>query len=425
MIRFLSAFVILLLVLPTPVGKGQDAKVLQSLKDYLAETNGDFAWKELASQAFAKQSLDAPTAKAAKEMLTQHHAGWVEENRGQEMEDLVIQVGEHKLPFWYKVYGDKPEGGRSLFISMHGGGGAPKRVNDQQWENQKKLYTPYEGVYVAPRAPVDAWNMWHVPQVDALFQQLVEDMIVFEDVNPDRVYLMGYSAGGDGVYQIAPRWADHLAAAAMMAGHPNETTPDGLRNLPFCLQMGGKDAAFDRNKIAGQWEEKLKKLQEEDPQGYPHLVKIYPNYGHWMNREDAIAVPWMAKFQRNLFPERIIWKQDDVTHPRFYWLRNDAPKAKARIVADWDGQHFTIGDHSDMEEVSVLLDDQMPGLKMDQDIKISVGQQHWEVQATRTIGNLAQTLWESGDPKMMMSGRVRIKLPPEDATQAEVVTGDQ
>ena len=92
MIRFLSAFVILLLVLPTPVGKGQDAKVLQSLKDYLAETNGDFAWKELASQAFAKQSLDAPTAKAAKEMLTQHHAGWVEENRGQEMEDLLATV---------------------------------------------------------------------------------------------------------------------------------------------------------------------------------------------------------------------------------------------------------------------------------------------------------------------------------------------
>ena len=27
----------------------------------------------------------------------------------------------------------------------------------------------------------------------------------------------------------------------MMAGHPNETRPDGLRNLPFTLHMGGED----------------------------------------------------------------------------------------------------------------------------------------------------------------------------------------
>ena len=40
--------------------------------------------------------------------------------------------------------------------------------------------------------------------------------IVFEDVDPNRVYLLGYSAGGDGVYQLAPRMADRFAAASMM-----------------------------------------------------------------------------------------------------------------------------------------------------------------------------------------------------------------
>ena len=35
---------------------------------------------------------------------------------------------------------------------MHGGGGAPKRVNDSQWENQKRLYKLDEGLYVSPRA---------------------------------------------------------------------------------------------------------------------------------------------------------------------------------------------------------------------------------------------------------------------------------
>jgi hypothetical protein len=52
-----------------------------------------------------------------------------------------------------------PAHGRSLFLSLHGGGGAPKAVNDGQWQNQIRLargYRPSEGIYVAPRAPTDA-----------------------------------------------------------------------------------------------------------------------------------------------------------------------------------------------------------------------------------------------------------------------------
>ena len=160
--------------------------------------------------------------------------------RAAEMEASLITLGDKSMPFWFKVFGEQPEGGRSLFISMHGGGGAPTRVNDQQYENQKRLYKPAEGVYLVPRAPTDAWNLWHQSHIDDFFDRLITNMVVFENVNPDRVYVMGYSAGGDGVYQLAPRMADRWAAASMMAGHPNETQPDGLRNIGFTLHMGGR-----------------------------------------------------------------------------------------------------------------------------------------------------------------------------------------
>lgn len=375
---------------------------------------------------FAQKPLDLETANRARTALIDHHRRWVKEQRTDEMEAGEIQIDDHRLPFWLKVYGEAPEGGRSLFISMHGGGGAPKRVNDRQWENQKRLYQPAEGVYVAPRAPVDAWNMWHVAQVDALFQRLIENMIVFHNVNPDRVYLMGYSAGGDGVYQIAPRWADHLAAAAMMAGHPNETTPDGLRNLPFCLQMGGKDAAYDRNKIAGQWEEKLAELRKQDPDGYPHLVKIYPDYGHWMNREDAMAVEWMAKFDRNRYPNRIVWKQDDVTHPRFYWLTNADPQPRSRVVVERSGQEIRVVESQDIQQIGFLLDDRMEGLDLAQPIVLKSGDEEKTVTASRTIATLAGTLWERGDPAMMMSAKIDWDLPRPnaDAPTPDAATAD-
>ena len=70
--------------------------------------------------------------------------------------------------------------------------------------------------------------------------------------NPDKVYLMGYSAGGDGVYQLAPRMADRFAAASMMAGHPGNASPLGLRNLPFAIFSGADDAAYNRNKVAAE-----------------------------------------------------------------------------------------------------------------------------------------------------------------------------
>ena len=107
-----------------------------------------------------------------------------------------------------------------------------------------------------------------------------EDAILFEDVNPNQVYIMGYSAGGDGVYQLAPRMADQLAAAAMMAGHPNNASPLGLRNIGFTLHMGGQDKAYNRNGIARQWKQKLADLQENDPEGYRHEVTIHEKYGH-------------------------------------------------------------------------------------------------------------------------------------------------
>jgi hypothetical protein len=294
---------------------------------------------------------------------------------------------------------------------MHGGGGAPAEVNDKQWDNQKRLYKPEEGVYVAPRAPTDTWDLWHQGHMDTLFDHLIRDMVLIEGVDPDRVYLMGYSAGGDGVYQLGTRMADRFAAASMMAGHPNETRPDGLRNLPFAIFMGGKDAAFNRNEIAAQWKSTLDDLSAKDPGGYPHQVTIYPENGHWMERKDAVAVPWMAKFTRNLRPSRIVWLQDDVTEPRFYWLENPAPKAGQRVVAHREGQVITIDEAPGIEQLRILLDDGM--LDLDQPVKVMFeGRTLFEGTVPRTAATIARTLGDRGDPKAVFTAEVLVRLQP-------------
>ncbi|KQN26724.1 hypothetical protein ASE86_11725 [Sphingomonas sp. Leaf33] len=243
-----------------------------------------------------------------------------------------ITIGDKTLKWESRTFGTAPFGRRSLWISMHGGGNAPAAVNDRQWQNQIRLYTPAEGIYLAPRAPTDTWNLWHEGHIDPLFEALIDAQVAVNGVDPNRVYLMGYSAGGDGVWQVAPRMADRFAAAAMMAGHPNDASLLGLRNLPFAILMGGADAAYNRNTLAAEKTAELDRLHAADPGGYVHMSRIYPGLPHWMDRKDAESVPWMAGFTRNPWPKRIVWAQDDVTHKRFYWL--EIPDAAAARQGD-------------------------------------------------------------------------------------------
>jgi hypothetical protein len=39
---------------------------------------------------------------------------------------------------------------------------------------------------------------------------------------------------------------------------------------------------------------RAREAADADPEGYPHRVTIYEGLGHWMDRRDAEALPWMA-----------------------------------------------------------------------------------------------------------------------------------
>ncbi|MEY3853213.1 MAG: hypothetical protein RI910_2193, partial [Verrucomicrobiota bacterium] len=79
--------------------------------------------------------------------------------RSAEVAARELKAGGKTLRWLEKEFNLAPAGQRSLWISMHGGGGTAVTVNDQQWQNQIRLYAPPEGIVVAPRAPTDTWNL--------------------------------------------------------------------------------------------------------------------------------------------------------------------------------------------------------------------------------------------------------------------------
>ncbi len=387
------------------------ASPVDDLKAYLARpTDGR---PPLAGQPFATAPLSKADAAAAQRLLWDDHVADVRATRRQEWADQAITIGPDTLRLLVKHFGHRPAGGWNLFISMHGGGNAPAAVNDSQWQNQIRLYSPPDSLVVAPRAPTNDWDLWHKPHIDPLFTRLIEDAIVLEGVDPDRVYLMGYSAGGDGCYQLAPRMADRWAAAAMMAGHPGDASLLPLRDLPFTIHVGALDAAYHRNEIAAQWGRKLDDLQKADPAGYVHWVHVHDGRPHWMNREDAEAVPWMLKYTRNPLPDKIVWVQNgEGKHDRFYWLATPADQIKG-------GQSATVshaGQAFDVEQVggglrtlTVLLNDRLADL--DQPVTVTLHGKPLSAGAVRrTIADLARTLADRGDPGGVFSASVTVNV---------------
>jgi poly(3-hydroxybutyrate) depolymerase len=348
-----------------------------------------------------RQQAETAVTKLSAECLTS-----LKQERSAEITAKSITLGDKTMRWLERSYGNAPDGKRSLWISMHGGGNASAEVNDGQWQNQILLYQPAEGIYLAPRAPTNTWNLWHEDHIDLFFARLIEDMVATRGVDPNKVYLMGYSAGGDGVWQLAPRLADRLAAASMMAGHPNDASLLGLRNLPFAIFVGAEDSGYHRNDVAKQKAEELDRLQQADSGGYTHISRIYPGLGHWMNRKDAESVPWMAAFTRNPWPKKIVWLQDHVSHTRFYWLAipRDAVKKGCQITAQVSGQTISL-DGDVPNGITLWLSDQL--LDLDQPVTVTVkGRQVHQGKITRSADVIRASLAERPDATACATARL-------------------
>ena len=315
-----------------------------------------------------------------------------------------------KMKMDWKTFGSAPAEGRALYISLHGGGATDAATNDGQWQNQLVLYTPSEGIYLCPRAIVNDWNMHFRKECDSFYEDVIRMAVVFLDVNPDKVYLMGYSAGGDGVWQLGPRMADHWAAASMMAGHPNGVSLVNLRNLPFSIWCGALDDSYNRNEACAAKIDELAALHADDPEGYVYEGHIVEGKPHWMDGVDRAAVPWMAQYKRNPYPKKVVWAQADEKKPAFYWLGipiSQASKGK-KIEARIDGNTVEILS-CDYTTATIYLSDKM--MDLDKPVRVVFGERVlFEGNVTRSPAVMRQTLRERGDLSYIFPVRIDVKL---------------
>jgi len=343
----------------------------------------------------------------------------------------ITQAGK-TMRYSIAVTGERPEQGYPLYIALHGGGGAPAEVNDAQWTAMQSHYADSvtSGVYVAPRGITDEWNLHFDDASYALYDRLIENLILLEGVDPDRVYLLGFSAGGDGVYQIAPRMADRFAAVSMSAGHDNGVSPDNLYRLPILLQMGEKDDAYARNAAVVAFSAKLDALHTAHPEGYSHDLFMHLDGDHsgpWSDHDatsqpytilqdpaaalaggeratalqDTSAVTWLSRHIRSARPDRVIWDHETTAPgrtPTWYWIES---ADGARVDVELVRRDNAVVIHASGDALKVMLNHRMLDLR--RPITITSGEQSLSVSVTPDLRVMAETLALRGDPAMIFS----------------------
>ena len=322
----------------------------------------------------------------------------------------MLRIDTLIMPLHWSICDEKPATGYALYISLHGGGEAARSVNDGQWENQKRLYSPKNAVYLCPRSIKDVWNMHFLPETDEFYRRIIMMAEAYLDVNPNKVYILGYSAGGDGVWRLGPRMADTWAAASMMAGHPGEVSLVNLRNLPFMIWCGELDAAYERNKRCQERIDELGRPHGADPEGYIFEGHIIKGKGHWMDLEDNASIDWMAQYERNPYPKKIVWRQEEVTEQHFYWLSapvDELQKGK-EVIVSVKGNMVNI-EKCDYTSLTLSLNDKMMNLDSPVTV-IYKGKKVFNGKVERRSDIMRATLYSRNDPAYMFPVQIQVKL---------------
>jgi pimeloyl-ACP methyl ester carboxylesterase len=324
-----------------------------------------------------------------------------------------VQFEKHLSPYTVKTVGTRPAKGWGLVIAMHGGGGTAKEVNDSQWAGMQKHYKDHPElggyIYLALRAPNDTWNGFYDVYVYPLVANLIQQFTLWGDVDPNKVFLMGYSHGGYGAFAIGPKMPDRFAAIHASGAAPTdgETTAKTLRNTPFTAMVGEFDTMYGRLERDQKFDAEVRQLRGNRTDIYPVRVDVMQGFQHG-NLKDHDKLVEMLPAVRNPVPRELTWLMTDEVIRDFFWLHTDAP-AKAREIDATCRANTVSVTTTNVPSARVRLDSRL--VDFSKPVQLEVNGQKSTVRLTPRLRTLCETLQERGDPELAFTAEIELPLP--------------
>ena len=309
-----------------------------------------------------------------------------------------------------------------LLIYLHGSNGPQGIEPWATWAHSKGA------ICVAPASPNRTY--WH-PVDGATDPKEYEETFFFTqmkawrekfNVEHNRVYLSGFSAGGFGSWWFSLRYPDWWAAVMPMAGGPpanwGERGPyENVGKLPYWVWHGDEDkeVPVDLDRKGVEW---LKKL------GTPCEYKEYAGGDHntWFGKDPEIAktvVKVIDGQRRIVWPKKVVWTWDELFMKTFpgvskvkgaWWLEMGEHGERARLEAEITAPNVIELTAKDVKSARILVFADLFDLTKPIEVKWG-GQSVFSGTLEIDFEMLLREFDARPDPNRLVVGEIKVTAP--------------
>jgi hypothetical protein len=271
--------------------------------------------------------------------------------------------------------------------------------------------------YLALRAPNNSWNGFYDDYVYPLIENLIQQQVVFGDIDPNRVFIIGYSHGGYGAFAIGPKIPYRFAAIHSSAAAPTDgqSSAKTLRNTRFTFMVGENDNAYGRRERCERFAKQIEELKGDREDIYPVEFLFKPGYGHG-GLPDRDYIREMYDYVRQPTPKHLTWELTDAVIDHFFWLSVDKPSKGRFVEAQIEGNTIRV-EAIGVNKVTLHLDRRL--IDPSQSLIIDSGEETQQIEYQPRLETLCRSLVETGDINLAFDFDYVVQLsdPPNGSDQ--------
>jgi predicted esterase len=284
-----------------------------------------------------------------------------------------------------------------LIISLHGAGGNGPGEIDFIWTRH---LSAWKGLIAAPsgQPPGAQW----FPGQEAFVLGVIQDVSQRANIDTNRVYVNGFSNGGNGAWFYAEQHPGRFAAACTRGGgNPNPSLLVNLLHVPVYIVHGDQDRVIQVDHDRRD----AKRLEEL---GYTVVYTEVAGGGHtpFNAEENPKILAFFKKHVRNPWPKRLAFRLARPERFRNLWLEVPAGGAgRSDVKAEVkDGRVIEV---TGARKIVLWLSDGL--VDLDQELVVRLdGKEAFRGKATRRFTTLVADLKERFDRHAPAWARVEV-----------------